>query len=77
MKNLFLILSAACLGSCATVESAVETVDDAVRSVPLVGDVYGVGSDVVGGVYNVGKDAVEGAVDLVTPDEEETTTEEK
>jgi hypothetical protein len=66
MKNLILILSAAFLGSC----TAVESVDDAVRSVPLVGDVYGLGSDVVGGVYNVGKDAVEGAVDMVTPDEE-------
>jgi len=70
MKNLILILSAAFLGSCTAVESAVESADDAVRSVPLVGDVYGLGSDVVGGVYNVGKDAVEGAVDMVTPDEE-------
>jgi hypothetical protein len=71
MNKLLLLFVAATLGSCSTMESAVGAVDGAVRSVPLVGDVYGVGSDVVGSVYDTGKDVVDGAVDMVMPDGEE------
>ena len=66
MKRLTLFFVAALMCSCSTVKDVVGTADDAVRSVPLVGDVYGIGSDVVGTVYGAGEGVVEGVADTVT-----------
>jgi len=60
------------LGSCVAVEntkSAIGSVDDSIRDVPVLGAVYAIPSDVVSGVYGLGEDLVEGTVDLVTTDE--------
>ena len=62
------------LVSCSTIEraeNAVGSVDAEIRDVPVIGAVYAIPSDVVGGVYGLGESVVEGAVELVTPDEEE------
>ena len=64
--------------SCQAVDSTkagLTSVDETVRDVPVLGDVYAIPSNVVQGVYGVAEGVVTDTVELVVPKKEKTVKE--